>query len=74
MENNAGAIRIRVVSAMSAIAKPIAITFHLPRWTWPRGLFTASRRRRATLDLIHSSPHLLRDIGVAEGKVVLRDR
>lgn len=33
-----------------------------------------SRRRRATIDLIHASPHLLRDIGAMEGCVVERGR
>lgn len=67
MENKAGAIRIRMVIAMIAITKPVVATFHLPRLSFSR-LFGAQRRRRqATVDLIHSSPHLLRDIGATEG-------
>ena len=48
---------------MIAIAKPIAIVFHLPRWVFPRLARAERQRRNATIDLIHSSPHLLRDIG-----------
>jgi len=51
---------------MIAIAKPVAAAIHLPRWILPR---LARRRRQATIDLIHSSPHLLRDIGVTEGRI-----
>ena len=29
----------------------------------------ARRRRRATIDLIHASPHLLRDIGVRDDQM-----
>jgi hypothetical protein len=66
MENKAGAIPIRMVIAMIAIAKPVATAFHLPRLKLPR-LFRADRRRKqATIDLIHASPHLLRDIGATE--------
>lgn len=57
---------------MTAIAKPVAHSFHLPRIAFPRLSFSAARRKRATIDLIHSSPHLLRDIGVAEGRVITR--
>ncbi len=48
---------------MIAIAKPVATSFHLPRWAFPRLWNTERRRKQATIDLIHSSPHLLRDIG-----------
>jgi hypothetical protein len=63
MENKAGAIPIRMVIAMIAIAKPIATTFHLPNWVFPRLVSAERRRKQTTIDLIHSSPHLLRDIG-----------
>lgn len=69
MKTNAGAVRIRMVAAMIAIAKPFVATFHLPHWSLPRRSIDAGRRRRATIDLIHSSPHLLRDIGVCEGVI-----
>ena len=59
---------------MSTIAKPIHIAIHLPRWHFPHLSGTARRRRRATIDLIHASPHLLRDIGVSEGHVVERGK
>lgn len=59
---------------MIAIAKPISTIFHLPRWVFPRPWNTERRRRNATIDLIHSSPHLLRDIGVAAGDLDERNR
>ena len=66
MENKAGAIPIRMVIAMIAITKPIATAIHLPHWAFPRFSSTERRRKQATVDLIHSSPHLLRDIGATE--------
>ena len=69
MENKTGAIPIRMVIAMIAIAKPFSAAIHLPRWVFPRLSGGERRRKRATVDLIHSSPHLLRDIGLAEGNV-----
>jgi hypothetical protein len=57
---------------MIAIAKPVSKVFHLPRL--PVWNLKARARRRATMDLIHSSPHLLRDIGVGDGTVVVRGR
>ncbi|HEY8577698.1 MAG TPA: hypothetical protein VIL88_15335 [Devosia sp.] len=56
---------------MNAIAKPRLLAISLPRWHIPR-LFSDQRRRRATIDLIHSSPHLLRDLGLADGSVLER--
>lgn len=57
---------------MSTIAKPTTNHFRLqfpalPRLRWPNW-----RRRRNTMDLIHSSPHLLRDIGLLEEHYVER--
>jgi len=52
---------------MIAIAKPFSAAIHLPRWVFPRLSASERRRKRATIDLIHSSPHLLRDIGMVEG-------
>lgn len=74
MENNAGAIRIRMVNAMNTIAKPFIIPIRLPRWTFLRLSTVQRRRRQATMDLIHSSPHLLRDIGATEEHVIGRQR
>ena len=74
MENKAGAIPIRMVIAMIAIAKPISTVFHLPRWAFPRLWGSERRRKQTTIDLIHSSPHLLRDIGVAAGDLDERNR
>jgi len=51
---------------MIAITKPVATAFHLPRLSLSRLFNTDQRRKRATIDLIHSSPHLLRDIGATE--------
>ena len=74
MQNKAGAIPIRMVIAMIAIAKPVAVAFHLPRWAFPRLTSAERRRRRATIDLIHASPHLLRDIGATEDNLGGRGR
>ena len=74
MDTKAGAIPIRVVIAMIAISKPIVASIHLPQLRLPR-LFGAERRRKqATIDLIHASPHLLRDIGATEHNVSPRSR
>jgi uncharacterized protein YjiS (DUF1127 family) len=59
---------------MIAIAKPFAAMFRLPAIHLPRLNATRGRRKRATLDLIHASPHLLRDIGLAEGQIPSRGR
>ena len=66
MDNKAGAIPIRMVIAMTVIAKPLATVIHFPRWLLPRLVDSHRRRKQATMDLIHSSPHLLRDIGATE--------
>jgi len=54
---------------MIAVAKPLLTAVHLPSLRLPRLFGGAQRRRQATIDLIHASPHLLRDIGVTEGRV-----
>lgn len=59
---------------MIAIAKPFTAALHLPRWTLPRISGATRRRRQATIDLIHSSPHLLRDIGVSQDRLAGRNR
>ena len=59
---------------MNAIARPLIAAFHLPRWSAPLPFSAARRRRQATLDLIHSSPHLLRDIGATEDQFSERHR
>ncbi|WP_332685992.1 hypothetical protein [Devosia sp.] len=51
---------------MIAIAKPVAAAFHLPRLSFLRPFSANQRRKQATIDLIHASPHLLRDIGATE--------
>lgn len=66
MHNNAGAILIRMATAMTANTKSLAATLHMPRWAIPRLFGSDRRRRQATIDLIHSSPHLLRDIGAID--------
>ena len=74
MEHKAEGSLIRLFIAMNAIARPLIAAFHLPRWSAPLPFSAARRRRQATLDLIHSSPHLLRDIGVSEGNDGRRQR
>lgn len=59
---------------MIAIAKHAAAAVHLPFWGLPRLSNGARRRKQATIDLIHSSPHLLRDIGATEGHLGDRRR
>lgn len=49
---------------MTSFAKPLLVPFRRLQLSIPFGV--ARRRRQATLDLIHSSPHLLRDIGMLE--------
>jgi hypothetical protein len=59
---------------MNAIARPLIAAFHLPRWSAPLPFSAARRRRQATIDLIHSSPHLLRDIGATDHNISSRGR
>ncbi len=59
---------------MIAIAKPIATAIRLPRWAFPRLSNGEHRRKQATVDLIHSSPHLLRDIGMDDGQITSQNR
>ncbi len=59
---------------MSTIAKPFLAAFHLPRLAVERKEASPRKRRQATIDLIHSSPHLRRDIGLTEANVVSRGR
>ena len=75
MQTKAGAAPIRVVRAMIAIAKPAVAAIRLPRWVFPRLLSGgAARRKQATIDLIHASPYLLRDIGLGDGQVSGQNR
>jgi hypothetical protein len=74
MEYKTGGSLIRLFMGMNAIAKPLTIAFHLPRWSLPPLSGATRRRRQATIDLIHSSPHLLRDIGATEHNVTSRGR
>ena len=53
---------------MIAITKPVVAAFHLPRLSFPRLFSVERRRKQATIDLIHASPHLLRDIGATEDR------
>ena len=73
-QNNPGAIRIRMVIAMTVIAKPFAAAVHLFHWPFSHLSSADRRRRQATIDLINASPHLLRDIGATEDKVVCRKK
>jgi hypothetical protein len=74
MDKHEGAIRIRMVVAMITIAKPVVTAFHLPRLGFPRLFRADQRRKQATIDLIHASPHLLRDIGATEDRLSERRR
>lgn len=51
---------------MTTLAKPLTVLFRLPAWTWPRLDSSERKRKQATIDLIHTSPHLRRDIGLAD--------
>ena len=72
MKYEVGGSPIRLFIVMSAIVQPLIAVFHLPRWSLPLASGAARRRRQATIDLIHASPHLLRDIGATEGNLVGR--
>lgn len=48
---------------MTTLAKPLTTPFRLPTLTWPQFDKTDRKRKQATIDLIHASPHLRRDIG-----------
>lgn len=71
METKTGAIPIRMVIAMIALTKPAITAFRLPRWSLPR---LTRRRRQTTMDLINSSAHLRRDIGLVEENIPSRGR
>ena len=70
METKPGAIPIRMVIAMIALTKPVFTAFRLPHWHLPS--LVRRRRKQAMIDLVHASPHLLRDIGVTEGTLTER--
>lgn len=74
METKHGAIPIRMVIAMIALTKPVFTIFRLPHWHLPHLASTERRRKRAMIDLVHASPHLLRDIGVTEGTITERNQ
>ncbi|MET3926255.1 hypothetical protein [Devosia sp. 2618] len=59
---------------MTALTKSLTTPFRLPVLHWPRFNNSERKRRQTTIDLIHSSPHLLRDIGATEGRMVQRGR
>jgi uncharacterized protein YjiS (DUF1127 family) len=59
---------------MSSIAKSFATPPHTIRWPSLRWFWIARKRRQTTVDLIHSSPHLLRDIGLSDGQIPFRGR
>jgi uncharacterized protein YjiS (DUF1127 family) len=59
---------------MTAIAKSFSSALHLPRWSLLHLWIDQRRRRQATIDLLHASPHLLRDIGATEGNLCERCR
>lgn len=72
MDTKTGATRIRVVHAMTTIAKPLSSHFHLPQIRWPRLKIVSRRRKQTTIDLLTSSPYLQRDIGLLDVHMVRR--
>ncbi|KFC71349.1 hypothetical protein FF80_00543 [Devosia sp. LC5] len=56
---------------MIALSKPLITAFRLPRLSLPR---LTRRRRQTTIDLINSSAHLRRDIGLVEENISCRGR
>ena len=59
---------------MNAIARPLALVVPRFHWTLFRLVNAEHRRRQATIDLIHASPHLLRDIGATDYNITGRSR
>jgi uncharacterized protein YjiS (DUF1127 family) len=59
---------------MSSIAKAFATPARAIRWPRLNSFWIARKRRQTTVDLIHSSPHLLRDIGLTDGQLPQRRR
>lgn len=59
---------------MSTLAKPFLASFHLPRLALDRKEASPRRRKQATIDLVHSSAYLRRDIGLTDEHVVSRHR
>ena len=66
MERKTGGSLIRLFIVMNAVARPLALVFPRFHWTLFRLVNAEHRRRQATIDLIHASPYLLRDIGATE--------
>ncbi|HEY0034331.1 MAG TPA: hypothetical protein VGB81_13785 [Devosia sp.] len=59
---------------MTSIAKSLAGPLHHLPWPRLRMIWIKRKRRQTTVDLIHSSPHLLRDIGLTDGNISHRGR
>lgn len=59
---------------MIALAKPFTAPFRLPVARRGNLADIEHRRQQATVDLIHSSPHLRRDIGLLEEHFTGRHR
>jgi hypothetical protein len=57
---------------MTNAIRLLAFAIQLPKLKLLRLVGQSARRRRATLALLHSSPHLLRDIGALEEHFVRR--
>ena len=52
--------------------KPITITLRLPQLQFAPRRTGERRRRHAAMDLVNSSPHLKRDIGLLEEHFIMR--
>lgn len=59
---------------MSTIAKPFFAAFHFPRLALARKESSRRQRKRTTIDLIHASAHLRRDIGLTDDHVACKSR
>jgi uncharacterized protein YjiS (DUF1127 family) len=69
-----GAIRKGMVIIMTMATQLFAYFIRLPKLRIWHAFGQGARRRRATLDLIHSSRHLLRDIGAMEENFIDRGK
>jgi uncharacterized protein YjiS (DUF1127 family) len=59
---------------MFAISNPLLARLHTLNLRPPRLFIAEHRRRQTTVDLVNSSPHLLRDIGLSENITIRRGR
>lgn len=58
--------------AIRALFKPHQASFQLPQARRGNLSLIERRRRQATIDLLHSSPHLRRDLGLSDDRTICR--